>query len=141
MSTALDCSRNYVRGACLCHIHWFPLGIPCYQSGLLLKKSLPSFEVLNLADSCLDDENEIPLTVIAWLSAGRFSLPSIPLIVLHSLVRYVFWSNVLDKISQFFPFMLIDAFLDVFIQSWQFRGGGVSFAGVVSSGHHVHYFC
>ena len=58
---------------------------------------LPSFEVLNwwlnLVASCLDDENEIPLKVIASLSALRFALPSIPLIVLHSLVRSVFWSR------------------------------------------------
>ena len=25
-----DCSRNYVRGECLCHLHWFSLGLPCY---------------------------------------------------------------------------------------------------------------
>ena len=37
----------------------------------------------------MDDENEIPLKEIAWFSAVRFALPSIPLIVLHSLVRYV----------------------------------------------------
>ena len=49
-------------------------------------------EVLNLAASCLDDENEIPLKVIASFSAVRFVLQSIPLIVLHSLVRSVFWS-------------------------------------------------
>ena len=42
--------------------------------------------------SCLDDENEIPLKVIASFSAVRFSLPSIPLIVLHNLVISVFWS-------------------------------------------------
>ena len=58
---------------------------------------LPSFEVLNcwlnLVASCLDDENEIPLKVIASFSASRFALPSIPLIVLHSLVRSVFSSN------------------------------------------------
>ena len=39
----------------------------------------------------MDDENEIPLKVIASFSAVRFSLPSILLIVLHSLVRSVFW--------------------------------------------------
>ena len=59
---------------------------------------LPSFEVLNcwlnLVASCLDDENEIPLKVIASFSTSRFALPSIPLIVLHSLVRSVFWSMV-----------------------------------------------
>ena len=51
-------------------------------------------EVLNwwliLVASCLDDENEIPLKIIASFSAVRFALPSIPLIVLHSLVRSVF---------------------------------------------------
>ena len=31
--------------------------------------------------SCLDDENEIPLMIIALFSALRFALPSIPLIV------------------------------------------------------------
>ena len=59
---------------------------------------LPSFEVLNcwlnLVASCLDDENEIPLKVIASFSASRSALPSIPLIVLHSLVTSVFWSVV-----------------------------------------------
>ena len=49
---------------------------------------------LNLAASCLDDENEIPLKAISSFSAVCFVLPSIPLIVLHSLVRYVFWSMV-----------------------------------------------
>ena len=46
---------------------------------------LPSFEVLNcwlnLVASCLDDENKIPLKVIASISAWRFALPSIHLIV------------------------------------------------------------
>ena len=55
---------------------------------------LPSFEVLNcwlnLVASCLDGENEFPLKVIASFSASRFDLPSIPLIVLHRLVRSVF---------------------------------------------------
>ena len=36
---------------------------------------LPSFEVLNLVASCLDNENEIPLKVIASFSASRFALP------------------------------------------------------------------
>ena len=55
---------------------------------------LPSFEVLNcwlnVVASCLDDENEIPLKLIASFSASRFALPSIPFIVLHSLVTSVF---------------------------------------------------
>ena len=67
---------------------------------------LPSFEVLNcwlnLVPSCLDDENEIPLKVIASFSASRFALPSIPLIVLHSLVRPVFWSMDSTKSLHFF---------------------------------------
>ena len=62
---------------------------------------LPSFEVLNcwldLVASCLDDENEIPLKVIASFSISRFALPSLPLIVFHSLVRSVFWSMVSTK--------------------------------------------
>ena len=47
--------------------------------------------------SYMDDENEIPLKMIASFSASRFALPSIPLIVLHSLVRSVFWSMVSTK--------------------------------------------
>ena len=66
---------------------------------------LPSFEVLNcwvnLVASCLDNENEIPWKVIASFSASRFSLPSIPLIVLNSLVRSVFWSMVSTKSLNF----------------------------------------
>ena len=66
---------------------------------------LPSFEVwncwLNLVASCLDDENEIPLKVIASFSASRFALPSIPLIDLHSLVTSVFWSMVSTKYLNF----------------------------------------
>ena len=62
---------------------------------------LPSFDVLNcwldLVASCLDDENEIPLKVIASFPASCFALPSIPLIVLHSLVASVFWSMVSTK--------------------------------------------
>ena len=55
---------------------------------------LPSFDVLNcwfnLVTCCLDDENEIQLKVIASFSASRFALPSISLIVIHSLVTSVF---------------------------------------------------
>ena len=71
----------------------------------LEKVCLPSFEVLNcwlnLVASCLDDENEIPLKVIASFSASRFALPSIPLIVLQSLVTSVFWSMVSTKSLHF----------------------------------------
>ena len=49
--------------------------------------------------SSLDDENEIPLKVIA--SFSRFALPSIPLIVLHSLVTSVFWSMASTKSLHF----------------------------------------
>ena len=52
--------------------------------------------------SSLEDENEIPLKVKASFSASRFALPSIPLIVLHSLVRSVFWSMVSTKYLHFF---------------------------------------
>ena len=45
-----------------------------------------------LGGYCLDDENKILLKEIALFSASRFALPSIPLIVLHSLVMSVFWS-------------------------------------------------
>ena len=67
---------------------------------------LPSFEVLNcwlnLVASYLDKENELPLKVIASFSASRFTLPLIPLIVLHSLVRSVFWYMVSTKSLHFF---------------------------------------
>ena len=70
------------------------------------EECLPSFEVLNcllnFAASCLDDENEIPLKVIASFSAVRFALPSIPMIVLHILVRYVFLSVFSTKSLIFF---------------------------------------
>ena len=66
---------------------------------------LPSFDVLNcwlnLAESCLDHENELQLKVIASFSASRFALPSIYLMVLHSLVTYVFWSKVSTKSLNF----------------------------------------
>ena len=65
----------------------------------LEEECLPSFEVLNcllnLAASCVDDENEIPF------SAVRFALPSIPLIVLHSLVISVLWSMFSTKSLHF----------------------------------------
>ena len=66
---------------------------------------LPSFDVLNcwlnLAASCLDDENDLPLKVIAMFSASRFALPSTPLMVLHSLVTSVFCSKVSTKSLHF----------------------------------------
>ena len=30
ISTALDCSRKFISAECLFHLHWFPLGLPCY---------------------------------------------------------------------------------------------------------------
>ena len=66
---------------------------------------LSSFDVLNcwlnLVASCLDDENEIPLKVIASFSALRFALSSISLIVLHSLVTSLLWSKVSTKSLNF----------------------------------------
>ena len=64
-----------------------------------------SFELLNcwlyLVASYLDNENEIPLKVIGSFSASRFALPSIPLIIPHSMVRSVFWSMVSTKSPHF----------------------------------------
>ena len=58
---------------------------------------LPSIGALNcwlkLAASCLGDENELPMKVIASFSASRFDLPSSPLMVFHILVTSVFWSK------------------------------------------------
>ena len=56
----------------------------------------------------MDDENEIPLKVIDSFSVVRFALPSIPLIVFHSLLRSVFWSIFSTK-SLLFSFMLTNA--------------------------------
>ena len=101
---------------------------------------LPSFEVLNcwlnLVASCLDDENEIPLKVIASFSASRFALPSIPLIVLHSLVTSVFWSIVSTKSIHFCRLctQMVYSILAV-----QVRWG--LFTEVISSVHHVQYLC
>ena len=103
--SGLDCFRNYVRGKCLCHLHWFPLVSLVSNRVSLEEKCLSSFEVLNyllnLVASCLDDENEISLKVIASYSVVRFALLSIPLIVLHSLVRSVFRSMFSKKITIF----------------------------------------
>ena len=80
---------------------------------------LPSFEVLNcwmnLVASGLDNENELPLMVIASFSAIN-SFNSFPQLM------YVFlFVHGFNKVSQFFPFVHADAVLDVFIQFWQFR--------------------
>ena len=52
---------------------------------------------LNMAASSLDDESELPLKAIASFSASRFALPSIPLMVLLSLVTSVFSSKIPTK--------------------------------------------
>ena len=72
---------------------------------------LPIFDMvncwLNLVASCLDDENEIPLKVIASFSASRFALPSIPLIVgdICLLVQC------LNRISPFLPLVCVDVII------------------------------
>ena len=78
---------------------WFPSSL---LWSLLKKYVCPALNCwLNFVASCLDDENEIPLKVIASFSASRFALPSITLIVLHRLVRSVFWSMVSTKSLHF----------------------------------------
>ena len=70
---------------------------------------LPSFEVLNcwlnLVASCLDDENELSMKVIASFSATRFALSFGP------------W---FQQSLHFCQCVHADAVLDVLIQSWQF---------------------
>ena len=111
---------------------------PLLLIGFRLKKSLPSFKVLNyllnLSASCLDDENEIQLKVIASLSAVRFALPSIPLIVLHSLVIF-------NKISHFFRLCAEIRFWMSLYSLGSSNEMGSFFAEVVSSGHHIQYLC
>ena len=68
--------------------------------------------------SCLDDEKKIPLKVIASFSASRFALPSISLIVLHSLSRFVFCSMLSTQSLHLCSLCLQNTVLDVFIQSW-----------------------
>ena len=84
---------------------------------------LPSFEVLNcwlnLVASCLDDENEIPLKVIAFCSAINF----------NSLVRSVFWSMVSIKALHSFS-------LCTQIRFWMSL-----FNLDIYGGHHVQYLC
>ena len=107
-------------------------------NGLFLKEvCLPNFEMLNLMASCLDDENEISLKAISLFSALHFALPSIPFIVLHSLVRSVFWSMVSTKSLNLFSLYTQMRFW----VAWQFRRDVVSFAEVISPGHRVQYLC
>ena len=141
ISTALDCSRNYVRGDCPSIYISFFLASLITNRVSLEEECLPSFEVLNcllnLVASCLDDENEIPFKVIASFSVMRFALPSIHLIVLHSLVRSVFWSMFSIKFLNFFS-----VYVHRCVSGCLYSGlavGSVSFAEVVSSGHHFQY--
>ena len=104
---------------------------------------LPSFEVLNcwlnLVARCLDDENEIQLKVIASFSASRFDLPSVPLILLHSLVRSVFWSMVSTKSLHCFHLCTqIRFWISLFNLG---SSGEVSFTEVISTINHVPYPC
>ena len=108
----------------------------------LEEECLPSFEVLNcllnLAASCLDDENEILLKVIASFSAVHFALWSIPLIIIHSMVRFVFWSMFSIKSLHFYAHRCVSGCLYSVLavqMMW------VSFEEVVSSSYHVQYLC
>ena len=122
---------------------WFPLVSLITTLVSLEEVCLPRFEVLNcwlnLVASCLDNENEITLKVIASFSASRFALPSIPLIVFHSLVTSVFWSMVSTK-------FLHVCWLCTQMRFWMAlfnlgSSGEVSFMEVISSVHHVRYLC
>ena len=77
------------------------------SNGFLLVSLITIRVLLEEVCICLD---ELPLKVITSLSASRFVLLSIPLIVLHRLVRSVFWSMVSRK-SPFFPFVHTHAVL------------------------------
>ena len=80
---------------------------------------LPSFEVLNcwlnMVASCLDDENEIPLKVIASFSASHFAINSFN--SSSQLGQVCLLVHCFNKVSPFFPFVHTDTVLDVFIQS------------------------
>ena len=100
---------------------------------------LPSFDMLNcwlnLVTSCLDDENEIPLKVIALFSAINSFNSSPQLGDISLLVQG------LNIVSPFLLFVCVDVVMDVIIQSWQFRRGGISFTEAISSCHHIQYLC
>ena len=134
ISTAPDCFHYYVRGECSCHIQWFSSSL---LMSLLKKYVCPDLNCwLNLVASCLDDENEIPLKVILCLAlfSAINSFNSSPQLDQVSLLVHDF-----NKGSPFLPFVHTDTVLDVFIQSWQFRWGGVSFTEAMSSVHHAQY--
>ena len=90
---------------------------------------------LNLAASYLDNENEIPLKVIASFSAVHFVMPSMYLIVLHSLLRSIFWSMVSTKSIHFCR-------LCTQMRFWISLINIGSSGEVVSPGHHgIWYLC
>ena len=62
---------------------------------------LVTMSAVGTMSSCVDDENKILLKKIASFSAVYFALPSIPLIVLHSLVIFVLWSMFSTKSLHF----------------------------------------
>ena len=82
-------------------------------SPLLLIGCLPSFEMLNLAASCLDNKNKIPLKVITSFSAVHFAMPSS-----SPQLGKIYFGSMVTKSLNFLPFMYADVFLGVFIQSW-----------------------
>ena len=91
---------------------------------------LPRFDVfncwLNLAASCLEDENELPLKIIASFSAIN-SFNGSPQLGDICLLN--------------FCLVCVDAVLNVIIQSWQFGRGGIYCTEVISSCHHIQYLC
>ena len=103
ISTALDCFNCYVNVRSLSN--GFLLVSLVNTRVSLEEVCLPSFEIwncwLNFVASCLDDENELLLKEMASFAASRFALPSISLIVLHSLVRSVFGPWFQQSISIF----------------------------------------
>ena len=83
---------------------------------------------LNLVASCLDDEDALPLKVSSF-SVWRTALL---LIVLHSLVRSVFWSMVSTNT------IYVCTQMRSLCLSLSHAG---SITDVISSGHQVQYIC
>ena len=106
----------------------------------LEEECLPSLEVLNcllnLAASCLDDENEIPLK-IALFSAVRFCFAVNSFDSSSQLGNIYLIVHVLNKISPFFCGLCSQMRFWMFL----FRRVAISYSEVVSSGHHVQYLC
>ena len=115
-----------------------PLGFPRHYSGL----SWRSIELLvelggQLLGRCEQDfiEGNCFVLCLAFCSAMN-SVNSSPQLGQVCLLVHGF-----NKVPQFFPFVHTYTVLYVFIQSWQFRWGGVSFTEVISFVHHVQYLC